>query len=153
MDEMTPELLEICCPECAPGAKEPHNEPDVPHIHFTSYGYLLFAPNHEFRDFIEEIRQVERRAGREDAAREILAHADRFAPAEGNVQQQRLRRHLLIGAQVAAPDPSSRQLAEAVARGDYIGCHLDDAGQPIDLGRFRRGVGDNTEEQQQGNTP
>jgi hypothetical protein len=56
------------CPECAAG--DPHNEPDVPHIHLTPYGYLLYAADHERPGFIEEIRAVERRAGREDAARE-----------------------------------------------------------------------------------
>jgi hypothetical protein len=55
------------CPECTAG--DPHNEPDVPHIHLTPYGYLLYAADHERPGFIEEIRAVERRAGREDAAR------------------------------------------------------------------------------------
>jgi hypothetical protein len=58
------------CPECAAG--DPHNEPDVPHIHLTPYGYLLYAADHERPGFIEEIRAVERRAGREDAARNAL---------------------------------------------------------------------------------
>jgi hypothetical protein len=57
------------CPECAAG--DPHNEPDVPHIHLTPYGYLLYAADHERPGFIEEIRAVERRAGREDAARDL----------------------------------------------------------------------------------
>jgi hypothetical protein len=57
------------CPECTAG--DPHNEPDVPHIHLTPYGYLLYAADHERPGFIEEIRAVERRAGREDAAREL----------------------------------------------------------------------------------
>jgi hypothetical protein len=58
------------CPECTAG--DPHNEPDVPHIHLTPYGYLLYAADHERPGFIEEIRAVERRAGREDAAREAV---------------------------------------------------------------------------------
>jgi hypothetical protein len=59
------------CPECAAG--DPHNEPDKPHIHLTTYGYLLYAPDHEQLDFVREIREIERRAGREDAAREERA--------------------------------------------------------------------------------
>jgi hypothetical protein len=61
------------CPECTAG--DPHNEPDVPHIHLTPYGYLLYAADHERPGFIEEIRAVERRAGREDAARAGYAEA------------------------------------------------------------------------------
>jgi hypothetical protein len=57
------------CPECTAG--DPHNEPDVPHIHLTPYGYLLYAADHERPGFIEEIRAAERRAGREDAAQDI----------------------------------------------------------------------------------
>ncbi|MFL6110760.1 MAG: hypothetical protein ACJ786_05350 [Catenulispora sp.] len=61
------------CPECAAG--DPHNEPDKPHIHLTTYGYLLYAPDHEQLDFVREIREIERRAGREDAARAGYAEA------------------------------------------------------------------------------
>jgi hypothetical protein len=57
------------CPECTAG--DPHNEPDKPHIHLTTYGYLLYAPDHEQLDFVREIREIERRAGREDAARRV----------------------------------------------------------------------------------
>jgi hypothetical protein len=57
------------CPECTAG--DPHNEPDVPHIHLTPYGYLLYAADHERPGFIEEIRAAERRAGREDAAQDL----------------------------------------------------------------------------------
>jgi hypothetical protein len=42
------------------------------HIHLTPYGYLLYAATIERPGFIEEIRAVERRAGREDAARDAL---------------------------------------------------------------------------------
>jgi hypothetical protein len=68
------------CSECTAG--DPHNEPDVPHIHLTPYGYLLYAPDHDQLDFVREIREIERRAGREDAAREERAEiAEEIAQA------------------------------------------------------------------------
>jgi hypothetical protein len=76
------------------------------------------------------------RAGREDAAREmaqkIIDHANRYAPLDGNIQQRRMRRHLMIAVQVVSPKPSLEEIAAAVARGDYVACHLDEYGQPVD---------------------
>jgi hypothetical protein len=76
------------------------------------------------------------RAGREDAAREmaqkIIDHANRYAPLDGNIQQRRMRRHLMIAVQVVSPKPSLEEVAAAVARGDYVACHLDEYGQPVD---------------------
>ena len=63
----------IGCPECAPGAKDPHDEPDQNHIHLTPYGYLIYAPDHEMRDWIEEIRAEGYARGRHTAASDILA--------------------------------------------------------------------------------
>lgn len=53
------------CPECAPGAADPYPTPEQDHIHLTGYGYLLFVPDHQHRDFIESIRAVAYRAGQE----------------------------------------------------------------------------------------
>jgi hypothetical protein len=63
------------CPECAAG--DPHNEPDKPHIHLTTYGYLLYAPDHEQLDFVREIREIERRAGYAEAVAH-LREDDRY---------------------------------------------------------------------------
>lgn len=62
------------CPECEAG--EAHPDPTEPHVHLTAYGYLLYAPGHERPGFIEELRAVERRVGREDAARQAQDQAD-----------------------------------------------------------------------------
>lgn len=51
---------------------------------------------------------------RERAAQDILAHADKHAPANGNEAQRRLRRHLGIAARVAAGNPSLREIAAAL---------------------------------------
>jgi hypothetical protein len=72
------------------------------------------------------------RAGRQDAARDIEAHADTFAPKDGNATQQRVRRHLLVAARVAAGPPTMAEIAEALAAGNYAVCHLDEAGRPVD---------------------
>jgi hypothetical protein len=63
------------CPECQGASESPFDEPGRPHIHLTSYGYLLYAPDHEQLDFVRQIREIERRAGREDAARAGYAEA------------------------------------------------------------------------------
>lgn len=72
------------------------------------------------------------RAGRQDAARDVEAHADTFALQDGNATQQRMRRHLLAAARVAAGPPTMAEIAEALAAGDYAVCHLDEAGRRID---------------------
>lgn len=53
------------CPECPPEVNT------GPHVHRTSYGYLIWAPDHGEDFFIEEIRVAERRAGREEAAKAV----------------------------------------------------------------------------------
>jgi len=77
----------IGCPECAPGAKDPHDEPDQNHIHLTPYGYLIYAPDHEMRDWIEEIRAEGYARGRHTAASDILA---RLAVVLRYVEEERL---------------------------------------------------------------
>lgn len=54
------------------------------------------------------------RAVRERMAAEIQAHADEFAPADGNEAQRRVRRHLEIAARVAAPDPTLAEIVSAL---------------------------------------
>lgn len=63
------------CPQCK---ITPHGKPDEPHIHLTDFGYVLFTPNHELRDYIEEIREFERTAGRTAAAAQLHAEAARM---------------------------------------------------------------------------
>lgn len=74
------------------------------------------------------------RAGREDAARLIVDHADEFAPADGNVQQRRMRRHLMIASRVAAPKLTMDEIGEAIKRGDYVACDVPD-GDPAGVAR------------------
>lgn len=59
---------------------------------------------------------------REQAAQDILAHADKHAPGNGNEAQRRLRRHLGIAARVAAGHPSVREIAAALID-DIAGAH------------------------------
>lgn len=56
------------CPECAPGATDPYPWPDTSHVHVTPYGYLVYAPEHEARSFIEQIRVAAYGQGRDDEA-------------------------------------------------------------------------------------
>lgn len=69
--------------------------------------------------------------GRDAAAQDIEQHADELAPRDGNIQQRRLRRHLLIAARVAAGKPTVEEVAEALAAGNFVGCHLDEAGRAV----------------------
>lgn len=73
------------------------------------------------------------RAGREAAAQAILAHADEWAPNDGtpNAAQRTLRRHLHIAARVATGPPTLDQVAEALRKGDFAVCYLDDAGRSV----------------------
>lgn len=118
---------ELSCPECLTG--EAHSDPAEPHIHLTSYGYLLYSPDHPRPDFIEEVRECGRRYGREEAARAILEHAGPLP--EGAVPDAR-RRALLTAARIAAPKPTAAQIAEALTAGNYALCVLDDAGRATD---------------------
>jgi hypothetical protein len=60
----------------------------------------------------EQIQAAERR-GREQASAQIIAHADKWAPADGNAAHKRLRRHLLIAASVANPVTDDEMWAKA----------------------------------------
>lgn len=51
------------CPECAPGAANPHSDPDHNHVHLVPYGYLVYVPDPTTRDWLEEIRADAYRAG------------------------------------------------------------------------------------------
>lgn len=88
---------------------------------------------------IEATWPLAHRAGRDAAARDIVEHADRYAPRDGNVEQRRLRRHLMIAVQVAGPKATLEEVVEAVRRGDYVACHLDEAGRSIPPGRDDHG--------------
>lgn len=72
------------------------------------------------------------RQGREQAALDIIAHADRVAPKPPGGVPDAKRRWLRTAAQVAAPTPTLGQVAKAVARGDFVACYLDEAGGPAD---------------------
>jgi hypothetical protein len=116
------------CPECTAG--DPHNEPDVPHIHLTPYGYLLYAADHERPGFIEEIRAVERRAGREDAARDILAA---LRQREDAAHETYARRQALgVGDQAAEWAVRSRTWRQARQAADEAAIAVGDGVQPTE---------------------
>lgn len=83
---------------------------------------------------LQEARNEGVKRGREEAAELIRAHADEHAPTDGNIQQRRMRRHLLIAARVAAPKPTLTEVAEALKSGNYTACYLDEAGRPTPPG-------------------
>jgi hypothetical protein len=121
------------CPECTAG--DPHNEPDVPHIHLTPYGYLLYAADHERPGFIEEIRAVERRAGREDAARDIL---DVLRQREDAAHETYARRQALgVGDQAAEWAVRSRTWRQARQAADEAAIAVGDGVQPTEEQRAR----------------
>ncbi len=70
----------------------------------------------------------------EAVARKILAHMEAHGPRE--LGTGAWRRHFRIAAQVAAgafstDEDLKRQAAEALNRGDYMACYLDDTGNPV----------------------
>lgn len=67
-------------------------------------------------------------AARDLIAAEIRAHADRIAPADGNLAQKRMRRHLLIAERVALGPMSREQAAEAI--NELYRDHTQTGGRP-----------------------
>ena len=73
-------------------------------------------------------------------AAKILAHMEAHGPQAGTplggTLRRAWRRHFGIAARVAAgafltEEDMKRQAAEAIARGDFAACYLDDAGNPV----------------------
>jgi hypothetical protein len=63
---------------------------------------------------------------RRQVAAEIEAHADEHFPKDGNAEQRRRRRSLLIGARVAVrPLITAEVAAEALRSGNYIVCDTE----------------------------
>lgn len=66
---------------------------------------------------------------REQAAQELLDWAETFA--RDNNAQWTIRRHIGMCARRIGPKMTTEQVVEALQRGDYVACHLDDAGRAI----------------------
>lgn len=52
------------CPQCD---MDPADDPTANHAHLTSFGYVLFTPGHEMRDFMEELIEEGRRRCQADS--------------------------------------------------------------------------------------
>lgn len=79
------------------------------------------------------------RAVREQAARELIAYRDGLD--RDNPALRTLRRHVDLCARRIGPKMTDREVVEALQRGDFIGCHLDDAGRAIPPAAAARGDG------------
>lgn len=86
-------------PECPACIAEPHAEPDMPHIHLTEYGYLVFTPDHRMRDYIEEIRNYERGEAARLIREELVAMQKRV---EEKVSDRKLAACQKIGLSMAS---------------------------------------------------
>jgi hypothetical protein len=73
------------------------------------------------------------KAGRKAAAQAIVMFADEHHPKPDQFDARRYtaRQHFLTAARVAQGPASLAEVAEALRRGDYAACHLDEAGRPI----------------------
>lgn len=69
------------------------------------------------------------KVAREQAADELIAWADTLD--RDNASLRTLRRHVGMCAQRIAPKPSAEEVVEALRRGDFVGCVLDEAGRAI----------------------
>jgi hypothetical protein len=67
------------------------------------------------------------RAVREQAAQELIAWADK----DGDSPLSARRRWLHAAARKIGPKMTDAEVIDALARGDFVGCHLDDAGRAI----------------------
>jgi hypothetical protein len=81
------------------------------------------------REALNAVLELHEKQVRERAAQELTAWAGTYGG--GNATQRRMLRHIHMCAQRIAPKPTPEQIAEALARGDFVACHLDDAGRAI----------------------
>lgn len=92
---------------------------------------VLFSVN--AHDVVNAAAPLIERAVREQAAGELIAWANSL-DYTNNSSLRRLRRHAHQCAQRVAPKPTREEVLEALQRGDFVGCHLDDAGRAIPPG-------------------
>ncbi len=78
------------------------------------------------------------RAVRERAAQELVAWADGLDRA-GSSALRRLRRHIHMCVQRIGPKMTDAEMVQALQRGDFAVCHLDDAGRAIPPAGSERG--------------
>lgn len=67
------------------------------------------------------------RAVREQAAQELIAWADK----DGDSPLSARRRWLHTAARKVGPKMTDAEVIDALRRGDFVGCHLDEAGRAI----------------------
>jgi sugar diacid utilization regulator len=78
-------------------------------------------------EHVAQLVEAAHEAGRQGSSDAIVAHADEWAPADGNTEQRRMRRHLMIAARVAAPEPTIEDIRAALAAGNYALCYEPDS--------------------------
>lgn len=99
------------------------SNPDMPIRECDEWDYCKSLA----RQAIEAARPVIERAVREQAAQELITWADEGAVGIPGTR----RRTLHAAARKILPKMTLQEVAEAMARGDYVGCHLDEAGRAI----------------------
>ena len=65
-------------------------------------------------EIVDAVWAIAEKEIRAQVAAEIQAHADKHAPADGNMAQRRMHRHLLIAARVAAGHMSPAEVVQAL---------------------------------------
>jgi hypothetical protein len=80
-------------------------------------------------EHVAQLVEAAHEAGRQGSSDAIVAHSDAWAPADGNIEQRRMRRHLLIAASVAAPKPTMEQIGAAIVAGNYAACYVPDGSE------------------------
>ncbi len=96
------------------------------------------AYREEATEVVGLVAPIIERAVREQAALELVAWADGLDHA-GSSALRRLRRHIHMCVQRIGPKMTDAEMVQALQRGDFAVCHLDDAGRAIPPAGSERG--------------
>lgn len=96
----------------------------------------IYARHADFRAAVDSAYAAGIRKGRSIAAGAIVQHsAAHFCPCHADplneAARRTARRHLAIAARVADNPVTLQDAADALARGEAVYCHLDEAGRSV----------------------
>lgn len=99
---------------------------------WDSLEYFHASYRNAARRVVQAVLPPLEREVRGQLARELISFAETFG--RDNAAQCTLRRHIHMCASRIGPGMTDQEVVEALRRGDFVGCHLDNAGRAIPPG-------------------